>query len=100
MEEYSSIIDEVQQVAAAKGLILDPAVVHRYGADAHPLETSAIPDTPCSMAQDLIAQRLTEIEFLNGAVVREGKKLGVPTPKNELVYKLIKVFESSYDKRL
>lgn len=36
-----------------------------------------------SMLQDLEAGRPTEIEFLNGAVVREGQRWGVPTPVNE-----------------
>ena len=100
MEEYSAIIDEVAAVASAKGIHLDPSIIHRYGSNAHPLETSAIPDTPCSMLQDILNKRPTEIEFLNGEVVREGKKLGIPTPKNELVYKLIKVVENSYAKQL
>lgn len=100
MQEYSAIIDEVNAVAAAKGIYLDQSIIHRYGAHAHPLETSAIPDTPCSMAQDVCAERLTEIEFLNGAVVREAKKLGVPVPKNELVYHIISVLQRTYDKRL
>lgn len=43
------------------------------------------PDARTSMAADLIAGRPTEVDYLNGAVVREGKKLGVPTPANALV---------------
>jgi 2-dehydropantoate 2-reductase len=35
-----------------------------------------------SMRQDLARRAPTEIEFLNGAVVREGLRLGVPTPVN------------------
>ena len=35
-----------------------------------------------SMRQDLARRAPTEIEFLNGAVVREGRRLGVPTPVN------------------
>ena len=34
-----------------------------------------------SMAQDvLIHQRQTEVELLNGAIVRYGRELGIPTP--------------------
>ena len=34
-----------------------------------------------SMHQDLILNnRLTELDYINGAVVRKGKKYGVPTP--------------------
>jgi 2-dehydropantoate 2-reductase len=35
-----------------------------------------------SMLQDLDRGAPTEIEFLNGAVLREGRRLGVPTPVN------------------
>jgi len=35
-----------------------------------------------SMRQDFAGQAATEIEFLNGAVAREGLRLGVPTPVN------------------
>ena len=38
-----------------------------------------------SLLQDVIRGRRTEIEELNGYVVAEGKRLGVPTPFNEAV---------------
>lgn len=43
------------------------------------------PDARTSMASDLIEGRPTEVDFLNGAVVREGEDFGVPTPANQLV---------------
>jgi len=52
-----------------------------------------------SMVMDIRHQRQTEIEFLNGAVVREGKKHGVPTPANETAVSLIKILESTYHYR-
>ncbi len=36
-----------------------------------------------SMAQDMAKGRKTEIEFMNGLIVRKGKEVGVPTPANE-----------------
>ncbi len=36
-----------------------------------------------SMAQDMEKGRKTEIEFMNGLIVRKGKEVGVPTPANE-----------------
>lgn len=42
------------------------------------------------MHQDLIKNnRLTEINFINGAVVRKGKKYGVPTPYCSLLTELV-----------
>ena len=38
-----------------------------------------------SLLQDVMRGRRTEIEDLNGLVVAEGKRLGVPTPVNEAV---------------
>lgn len=43
-----------------------------------------------SMLQDVLNKRETEIDKINGAVVREGKKLGVDTPLNNILVMLIK----------
>ena len=45
------------------------------------------------MLQDLDACRSTEIEELTGAVIRLGEKHGVPTPVNEVLYRLVKEAE-------
>ena len=42
-----------------------------------------------SMLQDVEAGRRTEIDYLNGAVVRMGKRRGIPTPSNEAVARLV-----------
>jgi 2-dehydropantoate 2-reductase len=41
-----------------------------------------------SLLQDIIKKRRTEIEFLNGEVVRKGKENGVPTPMNQALVDL------------
>ena len=38
-----------------------------------------------SLLQDVMRKRRTEIEYLNGYVVAEGRKAGVPTPLNEAI---------------
>ncbi len=43
-----------------------------------------------SMLQDVLAGRPTEIEALNGQVSARGQALGVPTPVNELLTKLLR----------
>lgn len=50
-----------------------------------------------SLSQDVARKVPTEIDFLNGAIVREGKKVGVPTPINETLYNLMKVIEANYE---
>lgn len=47
-------------------------------------------DNLSSMQQDIIRGRRTEIDYLNGYVVREGRRLGVPTPLNDGVVRLLK----------
>ncbi len=46
-----------------------------------------------SMWQDIERGRPTEVDFINGAVVREGEKAGVPTPCNRVVTLLVKALE-------
>jgi 2-dehydropantoate 2-reductase len=43
-----------------------------------------------SMFQDILRGAPTEIEAINGAVTREGERLGVPTPVNEILWRLVK----------
>ena len=50
------------------------------------------------MLLDVLNNRPTEIDLINGAVVREGKKVGVPTPVNEVIVNIVKVKERKYNK--
>jgi len=49
-----------------------------------------------SMLQDVLAKRQTEVDFMNGAIMKEGEKLGVPTPLNRALWQLIKGLEHSW----
>jgi 2-dehydropantoate 2-reductase len=51
-----------------------------------------------SMLQDVLNKKRTEIDFINGAIVRQGKSLGIPTPVNEALTNLVKTIEITYDK--
>jgi len=46
-----------------------------------------------STAQDLERGKRTEIDSLNGFIVRRGTELGVPTPANQAVFALVKLRE-------
>lgn len=48
-----------------------------------------------SMLQHVEAGKRTEIDALNGAVVREGRRLGIPTPYNDSLSLLIKGLEKA-----
>lgn len=49
-----------------------------------------------SMLQDVLARRATEIDFLNGGVSAEGRRLGVPTPLHDCMVALVKGLERSW----
>lgn len=53
-----------------------------------------------SMLQDVLAGRRTEIDFINGAIVREGEALGVHTPVNLVLTQIVKTIEQTYDIRV
>ena len=50
-----------------------------------------------SMLQDVLNKKRTEIDFINGAIVRQAKSLGIPTPANEVLTNLVKTIEKSYE---
>jgi len=50
-----------------------------------------------SMLQDVMNRRRTEIDAINGAVVAEAEKLGVPAPINRVLSALIKVRQLTYE---
>lgn len=49
-----------------------------------------------SMLQDVLKKKRTEIDFINGVIVRQGQESGVPTPVNSLLVDLVKTIEASY----
>jgi len=46
-----------------------------------------------SMLQDILNRRRTEIDYINGAIVREAHRLGVPVPVNEAILSIVKSLE-------
>lgn len=73
-------INEAMAVAGAKGIALS-------GKNAEAVWDSAAEGQPesfkASILQSLERGIATEVDFINGAVSREGKKSGVPTPVND-----------------
>jgi 2-dehydropantoate 2-reductase len=41
------------------------------------------------MLQDVLAGRRTEIDWINGAIVRLGSRHGIPTPCNRVLVELV-----------
>ena len=53
----------------------------------------SMPAQYSSTAQDLSRGKRTEIDFLNGLVVRQGRVHGIPTPANQVLWALVKLLE-------
>jgi 2-dehydropantoate 2-reductase len=89
----SELVDEGKAVAAAQaiGLDADPEELIDHAA-----KPEVAYDHKASMLQDVEAHRQTEIDYLNGGVVRFGREHGVPTPLNEAVWALVKGLEAAW----
>jgi 2-dehydropantoate 2-reductase len=83
---------EATAVARALGREIDPA--ERVAAIHALLSTAG--KGKASMLQDAEAKRTTEIDVVNGAVVREGERLGVPVPVNRAMVALVKGMERAW----
>jgi 2-dehydropantoate 2-reductase len=85
------LVAEGVAVAAALGITLDsdPDQLIDHAA-------KVAYDHRASMLQDVIARRATEIDALNGGIVRFGREAGVPTPLNEAIVALIEGVERSW----
>ncbi len=85
-------VQEAMNVAKAKGIAIsttEPKTAWNKAGRGLPFEFKA------SMLQSLEKNSITEIDYINGAVVREGKRLGIPTPVNETLIACIKGIEKS-----
>jgi 2-dehydropantoate 2-reductase len=85
------LVDEGKLVAAASGVELhdDPwemnVLATKRGSAHYP-----------SMLEDVEARRPTEVELINGTLVREAQRHGVEAPLQTAVYRLVKAREASY----
>jgi 2-dehydropantoate 2-reductase len=88
-EVMRDVIEETLAVAKASGVRMAPDTLARTYriADAMPTQYS-------STAQDLARGKPTEIDHLNGFVVRKGEALGIPTPANRALHALVRLLES------
>jgi 2-dehydropantoate 2-reductase len=89
----SGLVDEGKAVAAAQGIELDADPEELIDHAARP---DVAYDHKASMLQDVEARRQTEIDYLNGGIVRFGGEHGVPAPLNEAILALVKGLEASW----
>lgn len=84
LELFTAAMREADEVGRAKGINLPEGLV----------ESSVefilgFPDFQNSMHADFENGRATELDALNGAVVRMGRETGMPTPINKLIYAVL-----------
>jgi len=89
----SALVEEGKAVATAQGITLDADPEDLID---HAAKPEVAYDHKASMLQDVEARRATEIDFLNGGIARFGRELGVPTPLNDAITRLVKGLEASW----
>jgi 2-dehydropantoate 2-reductase len=88
----TALVKEVIAVAQADGIHLSETVALQAVAQI----SVTMGSQKSSTAQDMARCKPSEIDHLNGFIVRRGQALGVPTPVNQALFALVKLVESSY----
>jgi 2-dehydropantoate 2-reductase len=84
----ASAVQEAVTVARASGVAMPDDLLERI------LKIpAAMPNQMSSTAQDVARGKPSEIDFLNGYVVRKGAELGIPTPTNHALQVMVKLAE-------
>ena len=92
----AAAVEEAAAVAGALGIaLLYPHPVERVEAVAQ-----ATGKNVSSMLQDVRARRRTEVDQIQGAVVEQARSLGVATPVNETLWRLVRALEESYAEQI
>ena len=88
----ADVVKEVIAVAKADGVVLSESEALQTVANI----AVAMAGQKSSTAQDMARQKVSEIDHLNGLIVRRGFAHGIPTPVNQALHALVKLVESSY----
>ncbi len=85
------LVFEAAEVARKKGVHIEEDPIEKVRK-----AIEATRENRSSMGQDFDHRRKTEIDAINGAVVREAQSLGIPVPFNQAVTDLVKAIEKSF----
>jgi 2-dehydropantoate 2-reductase len=88
----TALVKEVIAVALADGIHLSEPVALEAVAKI----SVTMGGQKSSTAQDMARSKPSEIDHLNGFIVRRGQALGVATPVNQALFALVKLVESTY----
>ncbi len=91
-----TIAREVCSVALAKGI---PVIEARVLETVDTLLDHHFEHCP-SMLQDVLRERMTEIDAINGAAVQEAEVLGMQIPVTKVLWQLVRIVQKTYSQRL
>lgn len=89
-ELQQALLREAVAVAQAEGHVMD----HEERLAAVQRVAQSMPQQRSSTAQDLARGRRSEIDHLNGEVLRAGARHGIATPANQALFALVKLHEA------
>ena len=86
-----ALVSEAVEVAQQKGIRVEGNPIKKVK---HTAEATR--ENRSSMGQDFDHKRRTEIDAINGAVVKVAQRLGMSTPYNQIITDLVKVIEKKF----
>ncbi|MCG3170379.1 MAG: 2-dehydropantoate 2-reductase [Pseudomonadales bacterium] len=94
-----AMMDEGRRIAAARGVALadDPWEMNVRAVSRGQTGNEEYGHVT-SMLDDVRHRRLTEVDWITGAIVREAAKAGVAAPYHETLYRLVKALESGWQR--
>jgi len=84
-QQLDTIVEEISQLTTALNLGLSYQSLRNTVNDV--IEKTALNFS--SMHQDVTHHRVTEVDYINGYIVQQGKALGITTPENDKLWKAI-----------
>jgi len=92
MRLMEKLVFEAIEVARRKGVWIEENPIDKVRK-----AVEATRENRSSMGQDFDHRRKTEIDAINGAIVKEAQHLGIPVPFNQAVTDLVKAIEKTFE---
>jgi 2-dehydropantoate 2-reductase len=92
---YGAVVEEGVAVARANGIMIEAQPIH----DLTEVSVTDHANHEASMLQDVKAGRRTEVDAINGAIVRAAHIAGVAAPVTETLWRLVKLEEAKLAER-
>jgi len=89
LELMKKTSEEIKTIANARNILITEAHIDKTFETIHQQPEGTIASTQ----RDIMAGRPSELENFNGYIVKEGKRLGIDTPVNRMIYECLKPME-------